>query len=219
MFDSIVKLDAAVKHGDNSLMAGIKQFNEEEALQRAMAVFWQRGFGATSMQDLAQATGVLRGSLYHAYGDKQAIFLRVYERYKAAFLEAARAALDLPDVAAALRSFFAYTIESMRTAPAIPGEQAPATRGCLTTKTAIDETAADEAIRLALRGLLNDLAQLLERRLSAPDALPRLKLPPKEAAILAVTLTRGIVVMERVYEDPAQLQAIADSLVNLLLSS
>jgi AcrR family transcriptional regulator len=55
-------------------MAGTKQFNEEEALDRALDLFWRRGFGPTSMQDLAQATGVIRGSLYHAYGDKQAIF-------------------------------------------------------------------------------------------------------------------------------------------------
>ena len=58
MFDSIVKLDSDVKHLDNSGMAGIKQFNEDEALERAMHVFWRQGYGATSMPDLAKATGV-----------------------------------------------------------------------------------------------------------------------------------------------------------------
>ena len=94
-------------------MAGKKQFNEDETLDRAITVFWERGYAATSMQDLAQATGVLRGSLYHAYGDKQAVFLRVFERYRRNFLDAARAQLANRDPAVALHDFFAYTIRTM----------------------------------------------------------------------------------------------------------
>ena len=41
-----------------------------------MTNFWRKGLHDATMQDLAAATGVLRGSLYHAYGDKEAIFLR-----------------------------------------------------------------------------------------------------------------------------------------------
>ena len=51
MLDSIVKLDSSVKNDDNLRMAGKKQFNEEETLDRAITVFWERGYAATSMQD------------------------------------------------------------------------------------------------------------------------------------------------------------------------
>lgn len=192
-------------------MAGTKQFNEDEALDRAMSVFWQRGY-PTSMQDLAQATGVLRGSLYHAYGDKRAIFLRTFARCQERFLDAARTVLSAASPDEAVRQFFHYAIASMTQT-----ESSDATRGCLSTKTATDETAMDEPIRLALRGLLDGLRHLLEERLSTPDAQARLTLPAPAAATLAVTLTRGMVVMERVYHDPAQLQAIGDDLVRLLL--
>jgi hypothetical protein len=90
-------------------------------------------------------------------------------------------------------------------------------RGCLTTKTATDETAMDASIREALRSLLDGLGRLLEERLSRTDAQDRLALAPAAAATLIVTLTRGMVVMERVYRNPAQLEAIADDLARLVL--
>ncbi|MCS0615223.1 TetR/AcrR family transcriptional regulator [Massilia kyonggiensis] len=192
-------------------MAGTKQFDEDEVLDRAMLLFWRRGFGATSMQDVAQATGVLRGSLYHAYGDKQALFLRVFGRYRAWFLASLRAALDAPTAEEALRRYLRFAIETIT---AVDDDEV--TRGCLTTKTATDETAMDDAIRAALRGLLDDVQQALADRLGQPDAAGRLALPPAAAARLITTTTRGMVVLERVYRDVAQLEAVADDLLRLM---
>ncbi|WP_433765399.1 TetR/AcrR family transcriptional regulator [Pseudomonas putida] len=190
-------------------MAGVRQFNEEQTLDLAMELFWRQGFGATSMPQLAEATGVLRGSLYNAYGDKQALFLEVFARYQARFLAAAREALDEPHLDRALKAFFAYTIDSMT--------QGTPPRGCLTTKTAIDEAANSEPIRQALRGLLDGLEALLVERFTTEDAQQRLALDPVAAARLVVSQTRGIVVIERLYQDPQRLQEIADSLVAILL--
>jgi AcrR family transcriptional regulator len=199
-------------------MAGIRQFNEDEALDQMLGVFWQNGYGATSMQDLAKATGILRGSLYNAYGDKQVLFLLALQRYQTRFLDAAREVLKEADPAVALHNFFAYTIKSMTETVALHGQDAASTtRGCMTTKTATDETAMAEPIRAALRNMLDSLEKVLEERLAQADAAARLRLPPAEAARLAVTLTRGIVVMERVFQDTARLQATADSLVAVLL--
>lgn len=190
-------------------MVGIRQFNEDQTLDLAMEVFWRQGFGATSMPQLAEATGVLRGSLYNAYGDKQALFLEVFARYQARFLEAARQALSVPDLAQALKFFFAYTIGSMT--------QGTPPRGCLTTKTAIDETANSEPIRQALRNLLDSLEALLIERFDCAEAEQSLAMDAIAAARLVITLTRGIVVIERLYQDPQRLQDIADSLVDILL--
>lgn len=198
-------------------MAGIKQFNEEKALERALHVFWLQGYGATSMQDLAKATGVLRGSLYHAYGDKQNIFLLAYARYRDYYLAKVSERMQDQQPEAALRAYFAYVIESMsEPARQLDGTPAAQTRGCLTTKIATDETAMDEPVRLALRGMLQALSDLLEQRLSQPDAISRLTLSPPEAARLLTTFTRGNVVMERIYHGPQELQATADSLIQIL---
>ncbi|WP_090192480.1 MULTISPECIES: TetR/AcrR family transcriptional regulator [unclassified Duganella] len=198
-------------------MAGIKQFNEDEALDLAMHVFWRQGYGATSMPDLAKATGVQRGSLYHAYGDKQSIFLLAFERYRQHYLEMVRERMRLDDPEAALRAYFAYVINSMSVpVPQLDGSPSSRTRGCLTTKIATDETAMDEPVRKALRGMLEGLGEVLEERLSQPDAKARLALPPKDAARLLVTFTRGNVVMERIYHGREELQATADSMIAVL---
>ena len=52
-------------------MVGTRQFDEDEMLAGALEVFWRKGFTGTSMIDLAEATGIQRGSLYNAYGDKE----------------------------------------------------------------------------------------------------------------------------------------------------
>lgn len=200
-----------------SAMVGIKQFNEDDVLERAMHVFWRQGYGATSMPDLAKATGVLRGSLYHAYGDKQHIFLLAFARYQKRYLDNVRQHMQLDDPVAALRAYFAYVIASMsEPVPQLDDTPSSRTRGCLTTKIATDETAMDEPVRNALRSMLEGLAEVLEERLSQPDAKARLALPPKDAARLLVTFTRGNVVMERIYHGPEELQATADSMIHVL---
>jgi TetR/AcrR family transcriptional repressor of nem operon len=191
-------------------MVGQRQFDERRALESARDVFWLKGYGATSMQDLATASGVLRGSLYNAYGDKEALFLRVYADYADQFLAEAAEALAHPRVDHALRDFFDFTITSMTTG--VP------TRGCLTTKTAIDTKADGERIRAAVRGLLDDMERLVEQRLSTDEARSRLAIPPAEAARVLITMTRGIVVMERVYQDAQRLRATAASLIDALIS-
>jgi len=75
------------------------------------------------MLDLAKSTGVQRGSLYNAYGDKEEIFLRVFERYADRFIADARKALNKPDPRDALDTFFAFAVQSIT-------KGSPA-RGCL----------------------------------------------------------------------------------------
>jgi TetR/AcrR family transcriptional regulator, transcriptional repressor for nem operon len=191
-------------------MAGRRQFDERRALDRAREVFWLKGYGATSMQDIATASGVLRGSLYNAYQDKETLFLRVFADYADQFLAEVAQALADPSVDRALRDFFDFTIASMTAG--VP------TRGCLTTKTAIDTRADGERIRAAIRDLLDNMERLLRERLCTDEARLRLAIPPAEAARVLSAMTRGIVVMERVYQDPERLRATAASLIDALLS-
>jgi AcrR family transcriptional regulator len=172
-------------------------------------VFRRQGYGATSMADLATATGVQRGSLYNAYHDKEALFLRVFKDYEVAFVADAVARLAHPDPRQALLDFFDFTIESMTAGT-------PA-RGCLTTKTATDTRAGTEPIRGALRGMLDGLERVLAERLSQDDAVDRLAVPPVEAARVLVAMTRGNVVMESVYQDPSRLRAAAKTLVDMIV--
>jgi TetR/AcrR family transcriptional regulator, transcriptional repressor for nem operon len=59
-----------------------REFDRGDALQRAMRVFWARGFAATSTDDLVQAMGIGRQSLYNAFGDKRRLYLEALEVYQ-----------------------------------------------------------------------------------------------------------------------------------------
>lgn len=62
-------------------MARPREFDETEVLDRALEVFWQKGYEGTSVEELVQATGLSRASLYGAFGDKDQLYERVIEHY------------------------------------------------------------------------------------------------------------------------------------------
>jgi AcrR family transcriptional regulator len=152
---------------------------------------------------------VQRGSLYNAYGDKETLFLRVFDLYRQRYVEQMRQALDKADLRAALRGFFTFAIKSMTTG--MP------TRGCLSTKTAVGTEALEEPVRSAIRDLLDEIEAALYARLSRDDAKERLVLDPRQAARMMVAMTRGLVVIERVYQDEKRMRALADQLIDLVL--
>lgn len=73
-----------------------REFDVEQALDAALCVFWRKGYEGASYADLTQATGVERPALYAAFGNKEALFRRVLERYYAHYMNFIPAALDLP---------------------------------------------------------------------------------------------------------------------------
>jgi TetR/AcrR family transcriptional repressor of nem operon len=58
-----------------------RKFNENEALEAAMLVFWSKGYEASSVQELLDAMGINRASLYSSFGDKRALFAAALKRY------------------------------------------------------------------------------------------------------------------------------------------
>jgi AcrR family transcriptional regulator len=190
-------------------MVGARQFDEDALLEVALKTFWQNGFAATSMIDMAQATGVQRGSLYNAYGDKERLFLLAFERYASRFLDSVRQALSNPDPAVALNALFKRVIANM-------SEGAPS-RGCLTTKMAIELPLAGKAIEAPVKRLLEDFNALIRNALSTPAARQKLSCDPNAAADLVVTFTRGLAVMERAYRDPRHLKKMSRQFVRILL--
>src|SRR3954452_16874574 len=141
-------------------MVGTRQFDEDELLEAALRTFWQNGFASTSMIDVAEVTGVQRGSLYNAYGDKEQLFLLAYERYAGRFLDSVRQALSHHDHVVALTTLFKQVVDNM-------SEGAPS-RGCITTKTAIELPLAGKAIEARVRQLIEDFTALIRDALSTP---------------------------------------------------
>lgn len=118
-------------------MARPREFDEAAVVQQAMGVFWRNGYQGTSIQDLVEATGLLRGSLYAAFEDKHGLFLRCLDQYAQMHLERIETQLMTgDDPLEALRAF-------VRQAGSDAMKPTFAERGCLVGNTC-SELAADD---------------------------------------------------------------------------
>lgn len=95
-----------------------------------MAAFWRNGYQATSIQNLVDATGVNRGSLYATFGDKRGVFLAVLDHYAELIARPTMAELNRPNPREAIEAMFESIIQRASN-PAWP-------RGCLNTNTALE---------------------------------------------------------------------------------
>lgn len=111
-------------------MAGTPRFDRHEVLDRAMQTFWRQGYEYTSIQDLEKSTGLGRGSIYNAFGDKQGLFLAVLKHYADSVEAAEREALANPDAKQAVRGLLEAMAARMAN-PKLP-------RGCLNVNTCIE---------------------------------------------------------------------------------
>ena len=190
-------------------MVGARQFDEQEVIATALDVFWRKGLHDATMLDLAAATGVQRGSLYNAYGDKEAIFLRAFDQYTEQFLEIAGQALAQGDDAAVrLRHLLDVVIVNM-TSGSPP-------RGCLTTRTALDAAISSPDVRQRVQGLLNRLEQLVVKAISSASG-KRPSIDADRLARVIVTFTRGLAVMERAGFSRKQLKESAATFVDAVV--
>ena len=133
-------------------MARSKAFNEEAVLDKAVEVFWAKGYEATSMQDLVDAMGIQRGSLYATFGSKQQLFLKSLNRYGVVVVKKLLEILESkPSAIESIELFFAQLVEHLLTAGPL--------RGCLVTNSAIERGLSDESTKQKVLHLLNAIEQ------------------------------------------------------------
>src|ERR1700679_3722681 len=81
--DAEMKKKTAGVRKDQAVMGRPREFDIDAALEKAMRLFWAKGYEGTSVADLTETLGVSRPSLYAAFGDKEALFRAALERYAA----------------------------------------------------------------------------------------------------------------------------------------
>src|SRR5256714_13307197 len=93
-------------------MARHKEFDQDEALHKAMEVFWSRGYEAASINDLVRHMGINRQSLYDTFGDKHSLYLQALDRYREVEGRKMFELLERPGpVKRALRQLFGGVVE------------------------------------------------------------------------------------------------------------
>jgi AcrR family transcriptional regulator len=185
-------------------------------LRIAFDQFWRNGVRGTSLSDIARDAGVQRGSLYNAYGSKEALFLSAYERYAGDYFNALQKALGAGTLRTRLTKFFDLTITNFRSGS--PPRGCPTTRGLMELG-AVEGEGLDEDARQAFAGLMDRIRGLVQETLSQAARRGEFKGNPASAALHIVTVTRGLAVMERAFGDEAQLRKIAAGTVDLILGA
>lgn len=141
-------------------MARPRSFDPDAALDAARDVFWARGFAGASYEQITEATGLQKPSLYAAFGDKQALFLKVLDRYQQGLLDHARRVLAKPGTA---REAVGLWFEGF--VPLCSG--ARGSRGCLSVNTLVEGVGRDDAVGASLDAYNRELEALLRARLEA----------------------------------------------------
>lgn len=177
-------------------------FDRTAVLDEALTLFWRHGFAATSMRDVAAATGLGPGSLYAAFGDKHGLFAAVLAHYRARISARTLAPLAAEDAGL-------DAIEAVLTAVAGRDPAAPAP-GCLITNTACELGPHDDLIRAGLKDALEGLAARLERVLARAvrrgEVAPHID--PGDTAALLVGVAQGLRVLARLGDAPERRQRI-----------
>ncbi|GAA2485634.1 TetR/AcrR family transcriptional regulator [Winogradskya humida] len=193
-------------------MARPRQFDEETVLAAVRDQFWTAGYAATSLEDLLRVTGLGKGSLYAAFGDKRRLYLRVLGDYVEATHNTLRAVLaDAPRAIDGLRRYL--------TAPAADPTGAAALRGCFLANSTSEMAAADADVLSASHGAFEErtgiLAEAVARAQREGDFSA--DADPRHAARAIVAAQQGIVFMGRTGIDVTELRAVAETLADQVL--
>jgi TetR/AcrR family transcriptional regulator, transcriptional repressor for nem operon len=167
-----------------------KEFNPDDAIEKAMQVFWHKGYEATSMEDLLSAMDLNRGSLYDTFGDKRQLFLKVIDRYCTTFASSKFSFLDQPGPALPiLRQFINGMIEG--------GLADPQRRGCLISNTVMELSPHEKEIAGRLRQTLKMAEDTFFKVLTRAQQQGELQKgqDPRALARFFITMMQGAVVM------------------------
>ena len=138
------------------VMGRPREFDEDKALAKIMDVFWEKGFEGTSMSDLETATGLRKGSLYAAFGDKRAMYRKSVALYGRTAIDESVAVLtgvDAPE--RRIGKFLQAPIDAV----AVANDQ----RGCFLCNASIDQAAVDPETQRSVMESFERLGGVLEK--------------------------------------------------------
>ncbi len=192
-----------------------RAYEPQVALGKALDLFRTQGFAATSLDDLSEATGMNRPSLYGAFGDKRELYIKSYQRYRdeaaAAMGDIFRQELPLRE---RLERIFASALDIY-----LSGGTGP--RGCFTVLTAASEAVSDPEIRaMVLEGLtgLDKAFAGCFRRARETGELPE-SADPAVLAQLASATIHSIAIRARARVPRKELEAIVKGAIDVMLGA
>lgn len=173
-------------------MARTRDFEPEEALDKAMRLFWVKGYSDTSMDEVVKHTGVSLHGLYSVFGNKKDLFLAVLDRYSQ--VSGARLVAEMDRPGSGLKEIRAFFQMFVRAA----GDPC-SRRGCLTCNTAVDMAPHDKSSRDKVGAHFNRMRGGFRRALENARACGEIsrKLDAEKVADYLTGASQGIFVLLR----------------------
>jgi TetR/AcrR family transcriptional repressor of nem operon len=189
-----------------------RTFDETDVVAAAREEFWTRGYAATSVEDLTVATGLGKGSLYGAFGDKHGLFLRALDDYITSAMDDVRAQLRDP-------THSAYDRLTRHLRGQVRAMAADTTRrGCMMAKSAAELGATDDEVegrvQRAYGEWRSELADCI--REAQRDGTIDKKQNPQALATTLLAVMRGQEALHKAGVKPAQIKAGADEMISLI---
>ncbi len=160
-----------------------RAFREQDALDAAMRIFWEKGYEGASLDDLTEAMGINRSSLYATFGDKEALFQRAVERYREVPMGFFHEALQQPTARGVVEALFRGTVKFLGD-PTHP-------KGCLTLQGGLACGAGAENVKRLMidwrKGGQSTLQRRFRRAQSEGD-LPKDVSPTDLARYIAIVM-------------------------------
>jgi TetR/AcrR family transcriptional regulator, copper-responsive repressor len=203
----------SVQNSDKRRRGRPRTYDPDVALRKATEVFWDLGYSGASLEDLGGAMQMNRPSMYAAFGDKHALYLKTLASYRAMARHAMQQELsyEIP-FAEALRRVYDRAI-SIYT-----GGRKRRPGGCFLIGTAATEAVTDPEVRKALADGLHELDGQLESRIrhAVKQGDLTTHLAPPELARLACGIMNSLAVRARAGEPRSALRTMADAAVLLI---
>ena len=192
-------------------MSRPREFESEAALDRALEIFWTRGYDATSLDDLQRAMRLSRSSIYMAFGAKHAVFLACLERYTHKVGAALSAGASQPLPAPRLLDRLLTTVLELT-------RVGSGSRGCFLGNTSLElggrDPAARRRVRSGLRAVEGVFAQVVRRGIAGGEL--RATVQPAQAAQFLTSGLQGMLVMAKAGADRATLAALRKALLSVV---
>jgi TetR/AcrR family transcriptional repressor of nem operon len=191
-------------------MARPREFNQDEVIERAMMLFWEKGYEATSIRDLKKAMGISSSSMYEVFGDKRGIFLLALTRFcEVERLEIARKAAEAPTPQAFITQLFA-SVEAVTQ----PDSTA---RASLALNAMVEFGTLDPDVTRLLLAHYFGIAAIVADVLAQGQQQGKIssRTPPLELAYTIVSTLHGVATLKGVKPDFGYVPAIRDTLLTL----
>ncbi|WP_250574587.1 TetR/AcrR family transcriptional regulator [Nonomuraea sediminis] len=193
-------------------MARPREFDEQAAIDAAMTLFWEKGYEATSTEDLCKRTGLGRGSLYNAFGSKRHLYEEAVRRYAATWAERQLDMLSEPgtSVRERIRDLMLGVIEADL---ADPGR-----RGCLALNAASEQAGRTGEVTALVRRQFDDLEQALCHLVTVGQSTGELSAgrPPLQVARTLQSTYYGLRVLAKVTDDRQALIDVVEGALDSL---